>query len=138
MFPQTFVIRQGRVELLHDGIRFACESASPEFGGETSHLEHLSKFQVFSRQVFLFEARFVMIVRRCFSSHSPAGMGWEFNRVTFASLKGRDFIDMMDNTPEQLKALLDGAHVLKRMYKVEKKKKKKKKKKKSSFSLFTG
>ncbi len=58
-----------------------------------------------------------MILRRLSSSFS-AGMGWEFNRDVFSSLKGRDFLDMMDNTPDQLKALLDGAHVLKRMYKV--------------------
>ena len=59
-----------------------------------------------------------MIIRRCFGS-LPSGMGWDFNRDTFSSLKGRDFLDMMDNTPDELKALLDGAHVLKRMYKVD-------------------
>ena len=44
-------------------------------------------------------------------------VGWQFNREVFASLKGKDFLDMLDYSPAQLKSLLDGAHTLKRMYK---------------------
>ena len=44
-------------------------------------------------------------------------VGWTFNREVFASLKGKDFLDMIDYSPAQLKSLLDGAHTLKRMYK---------------------
>ena len=41
-------------------------------------------------------------------------VGWQFNREVFASLKGKDFLDMLDYSPAQLKSLLDGAHTLKR------------------------
>ncbi len=57
--------------------------------------------------------------RRFSSSASAVSAGWDFNREVFASLKGRDFLDMTDYSPPQLRALLDGSHVLKRMYKVD-------------------
>lgn len=57
---------------------------------------------------------------RLFSSAASAiTAGWDFNREVFASLKGRDFLDMQDLSSQQLKTLLDGSHVLKRMYKVD-------------------
>jgi hypothetical protein len=58
-------------------------------------------------------------VRRFSSSASAVSAGWDFNREVYASMKGRDFLDMTDFSPLQLRALLDGSHVLKRMYKVD-------------------
>ncbi len=44
---------------------------------------------------------------------APEGFKGRFDRDIFASLRGRDFLDMMDYTPDELKALLDAAHCLK-------------------------
>ena len=47
----------------------------------------------------------------------PKGWDGRYDRTAFAGLKGRDYLDIMDYKPEELKALLDAAHCLKKMYK---------------------